>query len=93
VPYSCAVHVEQFDESQREEEVSRVVIYATIIVERSSQKGILIGKGGSMLKHIGTKARMDIQRLLGCRVHLDLHVKVQDKWTTNPRQLRELGLE
>jgi GTP-binding protein Era len=93
VPYSCAVHVEQFDESHREEEISRVVIYATIIVERSSQKGILIGKGGSMLKHIGTKARMDIQRLLGCRVHLDLHVKVQDKWTTNPRQLRELGLE
>jgi len=46
-----------------------------------------------MLKHIGTMARKDIQRLLGCRVHLNLHVKVQDKWTTNPRHLRELGLE
>ena len=93
VPYSTAVHVEKFDESQRDEESARVTIYATIVVERPSQKGIVIGKGGSMLKHIGTKARMDIQRLLGCRVHLDLHVKVKDKWTTNPRSLREIGLE
>jgi GTP-binding protein Era len=93
VPYCTAVHVERFDESEREEEAARVEIYATIVVERPSQKGILIGKGGVMLKHIGTKARMDIQRLLGCRVHLDLHVKVQDKWTNNPRALRELGLE
>jgi GTP-binding protein Era len=93
VPYCTAVYVEKFDETQREDDIPRVDIYATIVVERPSQKGIVIGKGGSMLKHIGTKARKDIQRLLGCRVHLDLHVKVQDKWTTNPRHLRELGLE
>lgn len=88
LPYSTAVRVERFLE-----EPERVHINAVIMVERNSQKGIVIGKGGSMLKRIGTQARKDIQRLLGCRVRLDIHVKVERDWTNNPRILRELGLE
>jgi GTP-binding protein Era len=93
VPYSTAVDIEKFDETQREGEAPRVHIYARILVERDSQKGILIGKGGAMLKQIGTMARKDMQRLLGAHVFLELHVTVQNKWTTNPRLLGELGLE
>ena len=88
LPYSTAVRIERFLE-----ESERVHINAVVMVERNSQKGIVIGKGGSMLKRIGTQARKDIQRLLGCRVRLDIHVKVERDWTNNPRILRELGLE
>jgi GTP-binding protein Era len=93
VPYSTAVDVEAFREEQRDEGPMRVEIFAKILVERSSQKGIIIGKQGSMLKRIGTAARLDIQRLLGVSVHLDLHVAVKDRWTSNPRLLHELGYE
>ena len=93
LPYSVAVKVESFDESERDGQKPRVAIHATILVERGSQKGIVIGKGGSMLKRVGTHARHDIGRLLGCRVRLDLHVKVQKDWTRSDRILRELGLE
>ncbi|MCP4804907.1 MAG: GTPase Era [Proteobacteria bacterium] len=94
LPYSVAVKVEQFDESERDlNKKPKVAIHATILVERNSQKGIVIGKGGTMLKRIGTQARHDIGRLLGCRVRLDLHVKVQKDWTRSDRILRELGLE
>jgi GTP-binding protein Era len=92
LPYSTAVMIEAFDESRREEQKPRVEIGARILVERKSQRGIVIGKGGSMLKAIGTDARKDIQKLLGCKVHLRLHVTVNKDWTKNPRVLRELGL-
>lgn len=90
VPYACAVEIERFDESLRE--LGRVQINARILVEKESQKAILIGKGGQMIKRIGTEARQAIERLLGCKVRLDLFVVVERDWTTNPRILKELGL-
>ena len=93
LPYSTAVLVESFDESRRQEQKPRIEIGARILVERKSQRGIVIGKGGSMLKAIGTDARKEIQKMLGCKVHLRLHVTVSKDWTKNPRVLKELGLE
>lgn len=85
VPHSVAVMVEDWEE---EEGLTR--IGATILVEKTSQRGILIGKGGQFLKKIGTEARVEIEALLGVKVHLDLHVKVSEDWRMNPRILREL---
>jgi GTPase len=85
IPYSAAVEIEQFKEG----EIAR--ISAVIHVERSSQKGIVIGKGGSMLKMIGTRARIDMERLLGQKVFLELFVRVTEGWTKNPRELKRLG--
>ncbi len=93
IPYTTAVEVERFDERARGGERPFVHIHARIIVERDSQKGILIGRRGSMLKRIGSQARQDIQRLLGAGVRLDLFVAVESDWTRNPRLLRELGYE
>lgn len=90
IPYATAVHVEQFDESERETR-ELVRIHATIAVERPAQKAIIIGKGGAMLKRIGTMAREDLQRLLGCRVHLELFVKVEKDWSRSQQGLRRLG--
>ena len=64
---------------------------ATIYLEKDSQKGILIGKGGSMIKKIGQDARRDIERFLGYAVYLDLHVKVEKYWRENIKALRKLG--
>ena len=69
-----------------------VVIDATILVERGSQKGIIIGRQGKMLGRIRQEACKEIAQLLGCRVTLKLWVKVKKKWTTNEQLLRELGL-
>ena len=60
-------------------------------MERSSQKGIIIGKGGESIKHIGTEARHDLERLLGTRVHLDLTVKVKKAWRKDSAQIRRFG--
>ena len=90
IPYSVACVVDTFDESQRE----RIIrIYSTIYVEKASQKGILIGAGGSMLKKIGTSARLDMEKLLGTKVYLELYVKVKEDWKKDKRFLREIGLE
>jgi GTP-binding protein Era len=67
-------------------------VYATIVVERDSQKGILIGRGGEMLRAIGTAARVEIEPLLGTRVYLDLRVKVLKEWQRDPKALNRLGL-
>ena len=92
VPYSAAVLVEEFDESEREVGPRGLVrISATVLVERDSQKAILIGKGGSRLKAIGTKARGQIEKLLGCKVFLQLHVRVEKDWTQSARGLRRAG--
>lgn len=98
IPYSTAVEIEKFDESEREEPGPgkgrpEVEIYARILVERSSQKGILIGRGGEMLKAIGTRSRREIEALLGCHVFLHLHVAVERDWSRDPRHLRRMGLE
>jgi GTP-binding protein Era len=66
-------------------------IYADIYVERTSQKSIVIGAGGTRLREVGTKARREIEGLLGMRVYLDLHVRVAKEWQRDPKQLRKLG--
>ncbi len=92
VPYSSAVLVEQFDESERQVGPRGLTrIDATLLVERDSQKAILIGRGGARLKQIGTKAREQIEKLLGCKVFLQLHVKVEKDWTQTSRGLRRAG--
>ncbi len=89
VPYSTAVVVESFVE--RENGV--IAIAAAIMLERDTQKGIVIGAKGEMLKKIGSQARQDIERLLGTRIYLELFVKVVENWSERPSQLRELGYE
>ncbi len=89
VPYSTAVIIDAFEEGAAGKPV---VIKATILVERTSQKGILIGQGGAMLAAIRTSAVADLQRLLECRVRLNLWIKVSKNWTGNTNLLRELGL-
>jgi GTP-binding protein Era len=88
VPYATAVVVEEFKERG---EKNLVVIKATIQVERESQKGILIGEKGRMLKEIGRQAREEIEALLGAKVFLELWVKVEKNWREDPAALRRLG--
>lgn len=90
VPYATAVAVEEFQERG---EKNLVVIRATIQVERESQKGILIGEKGRMLKEIGRQAREEIEALLGAKVFLELWVKVEKDWREDPRSLRRLGYQ
>lgn len=90
VPYGTAVVVESFDESEREGR-GLVRIHARIYVERESQKGILIGKRGAMLKKIGSDARAEIEKLLGARVFLGLEVVLEPKWSERRDALRRLG--
>jgi GTPase len=66
-------------------------IHANLFVERSSQKGIVIGHKGSRLREVGTAARMQIEAMLGTPVYLDLHVKIAKDWQRDPKQLRRLG--
>jgi GTP-binding protein Era len=89
VPYQTAVRVERME--RMEQQGGRILIEARIFVERDSQKGILIGKGGAMLKAIGSAARGKIEPLLGHPVHLALEVRVLADWSRNPRRLAELG--
>lgn len=86
VPHSVAVVIEEIEQ---EDGLAR--IYASIVVERDSQKGILIGKGGQTLKTIGSKAREQIEPLVGERVFLDLRVKVMKEWQRDPKMLDRLG--
>ncbi len=86
VPYSIAVRVKWIVE--RDDGI--VEIKAEIITERESQKGIVIGRGGRMIKEIGTRARTDIERLLGRRVYLELIAKVRPSWTSDEEKIREL---
>ncbi|WP_203734103.1 GTPase Era [Paractinoplanes durhamensis] len=86
LPHSIAVLVE---EMQVEGKLTK--IYADLYVERDSQKSIVIGAKGARLKEVGSKARGEIEQLLGTRVYLDLHVRVAKEWQRDPRQLRKLG--
>jgi len=87
VPHSIAVVVEELE---REDDLTRVT--ATLVVERDSQKGIVIGKGGATLKAIGSAARGGMEQLLGTRVFLDLRVKVVKEWQRDPKAMDRLGL-
>ncbi|HEX5744810.1 MAG TPA: GTPase Era [Archangium sp.] len=101
IPYSTAVLVDFFDESEREPPpgtppgklAGLIRIAASIYVERDSQKAIIIGKQGQMLKTIGTDARKAIQRLLGAHVYLSLRVRVEARWSERPEGLKKLGYE
>lgn len=88
IPYSTAVVIERFHDN---DEKQLTTIDATIILEKTSQKGIVIGKGGKKLQQIGTAARLDMEELLGRKVLLKLWVKVQKNWTRSPSFLKELG--
>jgi GTPase len=89
LPHSIAVTVEEMHPREGRPDITQ--IFATIHLERSSQKGIVIGYQGSRLKHIGTRARAGIEGLLGGRVHLDLHVAVESDWQRDPKKLDRLG--
>jgi GTP-binding protein Era len=75
----------------REDRDDLLDVHANIYVERSSQKGIVIGKGGSRLRQVGADARRQIEALLGTKIYLDLHVKIAKDWQRDPKQLRKLG--
>lgn len=89
IPYTTAVVIDAF----REEPARHlIVIQATIMVERPTQKGILIGERGQRIREIGQAARRELEAIFGCRMFLELHVKVQHEWTTDDRVLQQLGL-
>ena len=88
IPYVTAVVTEKYEEES--EDLTR--IYCAIYVERPSQKKIVIGRGGERLKEVGTRARQDIERLVGHRVYLELFVKVEEDWRNSARALNELGI-
>ena len=90
IPYATAVTVDSFKE---DEEKNRIRITATITVEKDSQKGILIGKGGRMLKEIGTQSRLEMERFFAAKIFLELFVRVRKDWTKDPRWLKEFGYD
>ena len=89
VPHGVAVGIEKM-ETQKNGTIS---IYATIYCEKASHKGIIIGKGGAMLKKIGELARRDLERDLGAKVYLDLWLKVKEDWRNNQYQMRNFGYQ
>ena len=90
LPHSTAVVVDRFEEA---DEQGIINIYCTILVERESQKPIVIGKGGAMIKQLGTAARAELMEYFNTRVYLDLHVKVKSEWRDDDRLLDELGIQ
>jgi len=88
IPYGLTVQIERYDTDE-----DRTTIHAVIWVERDSQKGIVVGKGGNVLKRIGREARLDLKKQLGRSVHLELWVKVKDNWADNEKDLMSLGFE
>ena len=94
LPHSLAVLVEEITERPREKGDKRppmLDVHVNLYVERSSQKAIIIGKGGARLREVGTRARKGIEALLGARVYLDLHVRVAKDWQRDPKLLQRLG--
>lgn len=91
IPYACAVRVEELIERQGDE--PRLYIRGSIFVEQVSQRGILIGRGGAMLKKIGSAARRDLEAFFGIPVYLELKVEVRRRWRRDERALRELGFK
>lgn len=88
IPYATAVTVDSFKE---DEEKNRIRIAATITVEKDSQKGILIGKGGRMLKEIGTQSRLEMEKFFAAKIFLELFVRVRKDWTKDAKWLKEFG--
>ena len=90
IPFSSAVVIDRFEEPQGENGLLR--LYCTILVDRESQKPIVVGKGGEMIKRIGTAAREELERFFSTRVYLDLHVRVREEWRDDERVLGQIGL-
>jgi GTP-binding protein Era len=90
LPYSTAVLIDRFEEPKTGGGLTR--IFASILVDQPSQKPIVVGKGGEMIKRIGIEARRDLEEMLGGRVYLELHVKVREDWRDDERLLNEMGL-
>jgi GTP-binding protein Era len=88
IPYGLTVQIERFERDEK-----GILISAVIWVERDSQKGIVVGKGGSLLKKVGRAARVELKSQLGEAVHLELWVKVKDNWADNENDLQRLGYE
>jgi GTPase len=91
IPFSSAVVVDRFEEPQ--EEKGLLKLYCTIVVDRESQKPIIIGKGGEMIKRIGVAAREDLERFFNTHVYVDLHVRVTSEWRENDRVLDQIGFK
>jgi GTP-binding protein Era len=91
IPFSSAVVVDRFEEPSAETN-NILRLYCTIVVERESQKPIVVGRGGDMVKKIGTAAREELERFFGTRVYLDLHVRVKAEWREDDHVLEQLGL-
>ena len=87
VPHAVAVVVDEF----KERENDAFYVAASVFVEKDSQKGIIIGRGGQMLRQIGTAARREIERMVGGRVYLDLHVRVRKGWRRREKDVRRMG--
>ena len=90
IPFSSAVVIDRFEEPPGNEKILK--LYCTIVVDRESQKPIVVGKGGEMIKRIGTAAREELEKLFGKQVYLDLHVRVKVEWREDERVLGEIGL-
>jgi len=88
IPYSAMVEIEEYKDATEENPVTR--IKAAIIVDKESQKGMVIGKGGTRIKEIGKKARMKIEEIVGGKVYLELYVRVIENWTKNAKKIREI---
>jgi GTPase len=89
LPFSTAVVVDRFEEA---DETGLMRIFCSILVDRESQKPIVIGNGGAMIKRIGTEAREELERFFDCRLYLDVMVKVRERWREDPRILDQLGV-
>jgi GTP-binding protein Era len=89
LPHSLAVVIEEVRDHEGREDM--IDVYANLFVERPSQKAIIIGKGGTRLREVGTAARLQMEKLLGTKIYLDLHVKVAKEWQRDPKQLGRLG--
>jgi GTP-binding protein Era len=90
IPYSSAVVIDRFEEPSERDKILR--LYCSIVVDRESHKPIVVGKGGEMIKRIGTAAREELERFFRMRVYLDLHVRVKQEWREDERVLADIGL-
>ena len=92
IPFSSAVVIDRFEEPEQKDQKGVLRLYCTIVVDRESQKPIVIGKGGDMIKRVGSAAREELERFFATRVYLDLHVRVNADWREDEHVLNDIGL-
>jgi GTP-binding protein Era len=93
IPFSTAVVIDRFEEPEEGDRKGLLKLYCTIVVDRESQKPIVVGRGGDMIKRIGVAAREDLERFFDTRVYLDLHVRVKSEWREDENVLNDIGLK